>query len=267
MKQFSLLLLGLATTISSARADIIESASNWAFTINLYEDSPATVSIDFSGFPDNTPLSANNNTFDGLVTLNAQAGYSYVEPGDTYGQVLVDAGVFYQGSLYVGVGGSNIIPPDTSPNKSLTYLTLNFSAPVTQISFSTTTWPWGLGYTYHGVDANGNPFINGGGTPLAIAVAGSQHVSFTSVVTAPPGGYITDLKLENWDEAGSAITDYTFTAPGTTGPAFAFKDLVLTTGISVPEPSPFADRALLVFVLAAAPLARRKRLPRVSLPF
>jgi hypothetical protein len=216
-----------------------------------------TVTIDFSGIPDYTPLSA-DHSFGGIVDFQAQAGYSYTGPGNVFGQTLIDAGVFYQGSIYVGAGGSDIIPAGTVPDKSWTYLTLNFLTPVTQVSFATLTEPWSIPYVYTGVDAQGNPISGNGGTPLPDA---AHPTSYTTVLTAPPGGSLTQVVLRNWDYYAVVGTHFTYEPVPQSGSPFSFTDLTVTLG-SVPEPSALSDKAFLMLLLAAAPFVARKTLRR-----
>jgi hypothetical protein len=222
-----------------------------------YRLQATTVTIDFTGIPEGTPLSANNPYGGGVVDLQAQSGYSYgifdstVLGGIRGGEVWTQTGVIISGGLSVS---GNVVLVDSAPGSilpagawtetSMTSLTANFLQPVTALSF--TTWiggPWSYGYTYEGIDQNGVRFDGGG------VIVPDQWV--TTTLDAPSGGYLTELKLSNSDR-----TDGT---PGHGLGALELKSMALDVSNAVPEPSSLGDKALLLFVAAIAPLIRRKR--------
>jgi hypothetical protein len=214
-----------------------------------------TITIDFSGIPNNTVLSA-NNPYAGLVNLQAQAGYHYAGPG--YGEyglleadVWTESGSIYDGVVYVEPASSYIIPPGGTPVRQLTSLTATFLRPITEVILTTSTHPWALAVSYTGVDGSGNPFTGSGPWPPE----GSQE-GLTMSLAAPVGGYITQLQLENWEYSPQPRSDIPPDGPplgtSTASPSFALNELILR----VPEPSTLLDRALLLLLLAIVPRAK-----------
>jgi hypothetical protein len=105
-------------------------------------------------------------------------------------------------------------------------------------------------FTYQGVDGSGSPFNGNGFAPENHWLTNGWA---TSVVQAPAGGYLTQIKLTTGD-------DTWWTSDGTIYPAgeFSLKAMEVTFLHKVPEPSTFADEAFMLLVLAAVPFISRK---------
>jgi hypothetical protein len=203
-----------------------------------------TINIDFTGIPDGTPLSSNNPYGGGIVNLWAESGYDYGLPeptpwgGYVQGQVWAESGSIQGGIVLVDEAPITIIPPTGWSMKSMTSLTATFLAPVSELSFTTHAIGWWVNYDYRGTDGNGNPFSDYGSAPLP----GQSNEGWqTTVLQAPDGGYFTQLHLSNWEDVG--------------GGAF----LLQFMSITVPEGSALAEKAFLLFLLAAAPLVRHSK--------
>jgi hypothetical protein len=219
-----------------------------------------TITIDFTGIPDGTPLSA-NNPYGGVVNLQAQSGYSYgiVDPSVPYGigggEVWTQTGVITSGwpsdsgnIAFVNSAPGSILPAGAWALRSMTSLTATFLVPVTEVSFTTLVasyWPYG--FDYQGVDRNGVAFSGTG-------VVEYPHQWATTVVDVPNGGYFTQLQISNWEDS-FMLNDGTPAGGGIQ----ALKSMTLEFSNEVPEPSSLGDKALLLFVAAIAPLMRWRR--------
>jgi hypothetical protein len=210
-----------------------------------------TITLDFTGIPDGTPLSA-NNPYGGVVNLSALSGYRYSGPqidpeyGPIESEVWAETGIIQGGAVFVNPAPGNIIPPGGFSLKSMTSLTATFLAPVDELTFTTFGW-WWRGIEYQGIDGNGVPFQGSGNTPLKVLNRS------TTILDAPAGGYFTELKLSDW-EANTTLGDGTVTGGG----QFWLESLSVRLSDAVPEPIPLAEQGFLLLILGAAPFARRR---------
>ena len=200
--------------------------TGWTFGTAL-----ASVTIDFSAFPDGTPVTA-NNPYAGLLDLQASGGTEWVDSGSGSG-ILWSESTVANGALAVVPTGE--VPPGTPPVWYYGRLTASFSAPVVAVSFA--AWcSRTAGYSYSGVDALGDPFGGSGRIPGYIdgsppPPGPGYWVTFTP--TIPEGGYLTGFQINNGD-------------PKLDDASFWVNDIMFTP---VPEPSTLALGALPVILV------------------
>lgn len=211
------------------------------------------ITLDFTGIPDGTLVSA-NNPYAGVVHLAAKADFriwddSQVPTAESH--LLVENGTIRSGAISMGVSPWPVtLPPFNLPTRPhgpalervSTDLTATFLEPVRGLTFTTFVYAYYVSYTYEGLDANGVPFHGFGDSLTGLPVAGSVGSRIT-VLDAPAGGYFTELKVSNWS--------YWF-------PDFEVSDITLR-GVGVPEPSALIDKLILGIFLAAAPFVRRRK--------
>jgi hypothetical protein len=218
-----------------------------------------TITIDFTGIPDGTPLSA-NNPYGGVVDLQAQGGYRYHFPLEwspegypigNGGEAWAEAGYILGGVVWVYTPSGTIVPTGGEATRGMTSLTATFLQPINELSFTTHVPDHWVDYNYKGLDGNGDPFSGSGMAPTDGL---SPDPWFTTVLKAPAGGHFTELDLGNWDPAFGVAPDII----GVGGAPFALKSMELGVLDQVPEPRAFAEIVFLVLLVAAAPLPGRK---------
>jgi hypothetical protein len=145
--------------------------------------------IDFSNIPNGTLVST-NNPYGGILEIQTAFGYLPF-PGPSGLGFWTDS----ESSIVDGVlaaAPSGAVPPASLYHSNISAI---FLQPVTDVSFEVATWR-PSGYTYSGVDANGNLF-NGGGLTTSDP---SVHFAFNTInLTIPNGGYVTAFSLRNSD--------------------------------------------------------------------
>jgi hypothetical protein len=203
-----------------------------------------TVSIDFSQYPEGTPLSS-LNPYAGVLDLAGQSGYLANLPysdqngHQASGEFWADAGVVQAGDARMLPPPKSILPPGADVYHGLYSLTATFLEPVSEVVLRIYTYPWALGYTYGGVDQKGNLFTGTGG--VSADPPGSLYL--TTVLDAPAGGHFSQINFSQWDDG---YGDGSFFIAG------------MTLNV-IPEPSAATDRFLLIALLPAAAIFKQIR--------
>jgi hypothetical protein len=210
-----------------------------------------TISIDFTGIPDGTPLSA-GNPYRSVMDLQAQAGYWFAAPlisrdvPRTFTEVRVPSGSIQNGVVTVEPAPCSLVPRPVDMLHSQKSVTATFHEPVSEVTFTALDRSEFFNFTYQGVDGNGSRFSD-------INYASAIGLS-TYVLQAPAGGYLTQIELVSTD-------DIWWTSDGSLAGfgEFSLNSMELTFMDRVPEPSALADKAFVLLVLLASPLAARTK--------
>ena len=221
-----------------------------ALALPLISAQATTITLDFTGIPDGTLVSA-NNPYAGVVNFSGQADFQLIDDSQfppTASHLLIENGAIRSGGIWMGVSPWPVLPPSVEmlgpPGLALervyATLTATFLEPVRGLTFTTGESAYYVAYIFDGLDANGSPFHGFGQSYNDIPVPPGSF-SHMTILDAPEGGYFTKLTLSNW-----SYWD----------PEFEVYDITLR-GVGVPEPAPLTDKVVLGLILAAAPFVRR----------
>ena len=224
-----------------------------ALAVPLISAQATTITLDFTGIPDGTLVSA-NNPYAGVVNFSGQADFHILDTSQTpttESHLLIENGVISSGAIWMGVSPWPVLPPSLYiPNrppgpaleKVSTTLTATFLEPVRGLTFTTGVPAYYVAYEYEGFDANGSPIHGFGQSFTGIPVISGSPSSYKTILDAPEGGYYTKLMLSNWSYGD---------------PEFVVYDITLRA-VGVPEPATLTDEVLLGLILAVAPFVRRR---------
>jgi hypothetical protein len=216
---------GIPSLVNAAMAAVCLCSSSAAFADT----------IDFSGIPDGTLVSA-GNSYNGIVTLTMTStvsiyGYTTQPPGTFYGAPSQE-GVINGGILEANPFTYATIPYPpgigiVNPKDFFSTFNALFLSPVTDVTIVMNDRDYlddyGLNYSYTGIDSSGNPFSLGGNIPRR---SGDGSSEATVSLTLPNGGYITSYSVtdgdddeEGWDNISVFSIAYTPVPDG--GPTIA----------------------------------------------